>query len=118
VTHIVLLHTHQVAGFVGANQDDDKRLWKTLRRWYRHHVGIGRKASSLLFEGVFQSKIPGVGRRGERGRRESADVQSTAYKSPLLPPRVAFWPPLPPREVLAFSLGGTVCYFNVIALLI
>ncbi len=60
-----------------------------MRRWYRHHVGIGRKASSQLFEGVFQSEIPRVGRRGERGRRESADVQSTAYISPLLPPRVA-----------------------------
>jgi hypothetical protein len=43
----------------------------SMRRWYGYLVGISRKASSQLFEGVFQSEIPRVGRRGERGRRES-----------------------------------------------
>jgi hypothetical protein len=41
------------------------------RLWYRHPLGFGRKASSQLFEGVFQSDIPRVG--GE-GWRESADA--------------------------------------------
>jgi hypothetical protein len=45
----------------------------SMRRWYRHLVGFGRKASSQLFEGLFQSEIPRVGGRGGEGEKESAD---------------------------------------------
>jgi hypothetical protein len=40
----------------------------SMRRWYRHLVGFGRKASSQLFEGVFQSENPRVGGRGGEGQ--------------------------------------------------
>jgi hypothetical protein len=52
----------------------------SMRRWHRHLVGFGRKALSLLFEGVFQSEIPrvdGRGGEGERGRRNVRTVQKT-----------------------------------------
>jgi hypothetical protein len=47
-----------------SSRQHNKAAQCSMRRWYRHHVGIGRKASSQLFEGVFQSEIPRVGRRG------------------------------------------------------
>ncbi len=57
-----------------------------MRRWYRHLVGIGRKASSQLFEGVFQSEIPRVGGRGGGGKvRTSRWVNIHNYILPLLP---------------------------------
>jgi hypothetical protein len=45
----------------------------SMRRWYRHLVGFGRKALSLLFEGVFQSEIPRVDGRGGEGEKECED---------------------------------------------
>jgi hypothetical protein len=49
---------------------ESARAWSKIL-WYRHPLGFGRKASSQLFEGVFQSEIPRVGKKGER---ESADA--------------------------------------------
>ncbi len=52
-------------------------IWAWSKRlWYRHPLGFGRKASSQLFEGVFQSEITrGGGRVVEEGERESPDAQ-------------------------------------------
>jgi hypothetical protein len=47
-------------------------VW-SMRRWYRHLVGFGSKASSQFFEGAFQSEIPRMGERGGEGEKESAD---------------------------------------------
>jgi hypothetical protein len=59
-----------------------------MRRWYRHFVGFGRKASSKHFEGFFKVKSPGWVEEEERGRRKVWTVQKTTSEQ-LLPPRVA-----------------------------
>jgi hypothetical protein len=58
-----------------------------MRKWYRHLVGFGRKASSQLFEGFFKMRSPGWVEEGKRGRRKVRTVQKTLSEK-LLPQRV------------------------------